>query len=103
MSSITITNPSSHSQIPWEVQRELKGLQLPITRPMKFAVVGPETVGVFELKRSYDAVSDSCYAVSREMMLRIATNNDRHKVIAWVRETGVDTFFFTEDSCTYNP
>lgn len=103
MSSITVKNPSSHSQIPWEVQRELKGLTLSLSCPMNFTIVGPETIGAFELKRSYDSVTDSCYVVSRETMLRVATDNNRHKVIEWVKETGVDMFFFTKDSCIHNP
>lgn len=103
MSSITIKNPSSHSQIPWEVQRELKGLTLPLTSPMRFAIVGPETVGAFELKRNYDAITENCYAVSRKTLLLVATNKDLHQIIAWVKETGVDMFFFTKDSCVYNP
>ena len=103
MSSITVTNPSSHSQMPWDVQRELKGLELPLASPMQFQVIGPETVGAFEMKRSYDSVVDRCYAVSREMMLHIATVNEKLKLIVWVKESGADMFLFTADSCTYNP
>lgn len=103
MSSITVINPSSHSQMPWEVQRELKGLELPLASPFRFQIVGPETAGSFDIQSNYNSVADTCYAVSREMMLRVATVKDKFKLIEWVKESGVDMFFFTKDSCTYSP
>ncbi len=103
MSSITVINPSSHSQIPWEVQRELMGLELPLASPIRFQIVGPETAGDMELRQDYESLCETSFAVSREMMLHIATVKEKLKLIEWVKETGVDMFFFTKSSCTYNP
>ncbi len=79
------------------------GLELPLASPLRFQIVGPETAGAFELVRVYNSHCDNCYAVSREMMLHVATVKEKLKLIEWVKETGVDMLFFTKDSCTYNP
>jgi hypothetical protein len=103
MSSITVINPSSHSYIPFEVQRELIGLELSLASPLKFQIVGPETAGDMDLRQDYESLCETSFAVSRAMMLHVATIKDRQQLIKWVKDTGVDMFFFTKHSCTYNP
>ncbi len=86
-----------------ELQRAGITPSLIVASPIRFQIVGPETAGDMELRQDYESLCETSFAVSREMMLHIATVKEKLKLIEWVKETGVDMFFFTKSSCTYNP